>query len=742
MESQFTFSKELEDALKKVKGKKEKDLFNHLTGTGKIAEYLVKRVYMPTDKGKKLNYLSDCQDLKRLMVVQAYLHDLGKLDKRFQEDKTNNPDKPSALPHALFSLPLADKLLQKLNLNCGKFTEALKAVIMISIATHHSMMQEGLYKSWKYRDAPNYHYIQDGYDGAYNLFSKYSEIMLKHQTRDWRFIYSLFNGLLRMADWLDSSGNDPQDIIRHFYLESNDETKTKVCDYLRYKKFVIRDYQKEAAFSNMDSAFMKLPTGDGKTETALLSIPSETNKVIYTLPTITSVEAMRKRFETMFGKENVSFSHHLLLLSLYEEGIFDEKERLYDEYNIKKYVVTTIDKILLSLVNYGNYPMIEYSLNNSYLIVDEIHSYSPYTLSLILHSLEYLKEYHNTKILVMSATLPNLIEEELKKRLGSKPLLKQDVWENRYRSKRRVKIHICNGSFNDNLDKLVEIVKSKKHSKILLVLNTVDRAKETYKKLKELNLEADVFLIHARFIHKDKLEKYSLLENLSKSENFRKPLILVSTQVVEVSLDIDFDIMFTELSPLDSLIQRFGRVNRYGNKGISDVYVCGIDGKYLPYEEKQIDETKKIMTDMSENGTFENELDFIYANNKYYDRLKDVYEREFGKNPLEDFSYIHRVDFGDELLKTRDRFISVPVVPVGDNDEIYNRIKLIGSDQKCSPLQVRIEIIKNIVEVPIYIIKGNSFTDKVSKNYGVIFLKADYSSETGIELKKGGGLIF
>jgi len=66
-------------------------------------------------------------------------------------------------------------------------------------------------------------------------------------------------------------------------------------------------------------------TGDGKTETALLPRFNNINKIIYTLPTVTTVESMRHRFEEYFGKYNVSFSHHLLFLSLHDEERLEEK---------------------------------------------------------------------------------------------------------------------------------------------------------------------------------------------------------------------------------------------------------------------------------------------------------------------------------------------------------------------------------------------------------------------------------
>lgn len=731
--NQFTFSEEIAKALNNVAGKKDRSLLDHLVSTGEIAENLVERIFLPCKSGQNHGFIQDCESLKKLIVLQAYLHDLGKLDKRFQEDKKNNPERPSSLPHALFSLPLAEEIIKKNGYE--NLDKNIIAFMMVSIASHHSVMHNGLYEKWKYsiQNKPQYMGLESrSYESAYTVFEKYKKQITTLQTRDWRFIYVMFNGLLRLADWLDSAGGKEE--IKHTYLEAPDETMNKVKTYMKGKNFELRDYQREASLARFDSAYMKLPTGDGKTETALLPVLDGVNKVIYTLPTITSVESMRERFEKMFGSENVSFSHHLLFLSLYQDGIFDEKEiqyeRLVNKYNIKKYVVTTIDKILLSVVNYDNYPLVESSLNNSYLIVDEIHSYSPYTLSFILHALEYLKNYHNTRILVMSATLPSLIQEKLEKILGAKQLLSEDLWKKRYSSKARVKVSFDNGSM---IDSVKEAALSKKYKKILVVYNTVDRATKAYKELKNSGINAEILLVHARFTYKDKLDKYKKINKIEEQEKEQeKPIILVSTQVVEVSLDIDYDIMFTEVSPFDSLVQRFGRVNRRGTKSTSEVHIFINSDSNLPYTKEQLKETLKILNEFD----FKSELDFVNANDRYYEALRDSYEKELGKNPLDDFRYIDRVEYGEKLL-TRDKFFTIPAVPMGNNNVIYNKIKdMLG---KYSNLKVQLEIMENTVDVPIYMLKGNFVQDE---DLHTVFISADYDPEFGLILRSNAGLIY
>ncbi len=99
------------------------------------------------------------------------------------------------------------------------------------------------------------------------------------------------------------------------------------------------------------------------------------------------------------------------------------------------------------------------------------------------------------------------------------------------------------------------------------------------------------FLLHSAFNANDRSKKEKqLLENDTK--------LLIGTQAIEVSLDIDYDIIFTEPAPFDALIQRFGRVNRKGNKGVSECIVFeerNQADKYIYQNEKVIDRTLHIL---------------------------------------------------------------------------------------------------------------------------------------------------
>ncbi|MBS7609304.1 CRISPR-associated helicase Cas3' [Candidatus Bathyarchaeota archaeon] len=740
------FSKDLLKRIASAQAKKGISLRDHSKDVGTLAEAFVDRIFVSEDVLKFLERILGLSEsmIKDCIVGACFLHDIGKLDKGFQKRLCDEGG--YSTPHALLSLSPAEELLdQYLRRLYPKIEDqALRLLLdlsILSIATHHSDYHSGLYERYKF-DSSTDNFLNA--NKSYKLLqTSYDNLSINLSDRYRRYLYVLFNGILRTCDWAVSGGLGLGGMV----LDESYFLKSQIYDYFSRKGWNLRDYQELVRGQSIEAALLRLPTGDGKTETSLLPEVSGTNKLVYTLPTVTTVESMRKRFEEYFGKDNVCFSHHLMRLTLYDE------ERPEDittfRYGMRKIIVTTIDRILLALMNFRHFPILELALNNSYLVVDEIHSYSPFTLSLILDALEYLRKYHRTRILVMSATLPSLIEEELTERIGARPLLPDELAKERYAAKKRVQVKLMPKGevLSSQLYRILELFKEGK--KVLVVLNTVSQARGIYEELKSQGLKyrKDIYLTHGRFCYQDKIHKSKFLEGLKDRQEVRdRPFILVSTQVVEVSLDIDFDVLFTEISPLDSLIQRFGRVNRKGRKGIAEAHICDVEdpNKPLPYRAEQIHITRDLLEDFKQSS----ELDFLKITDEYYNQVASIYLKEFGKSPLEQFrGQISKSEFGEELMKTRDGFITVPAVPVGRDLEIYNEIKEIldrwQSLDKVGRQKGFISIMRRIVEVPVSLIKDCYFEDReLRERFGLPFINVDYSRELGILEKRGGAIIF
>lgn len=189
----------------------------------------------------------------------------------------------------------------------------------------------------------------------------------------------------------------------------------------------------------------------------------------------------------------------------------------------------------------------------------------------------------------MTATLPEFVKKEIQERTG----LGEERYINLYeREKERfqgLRKHFVECLPEINAERLVtKIIEEAEHNggqRVLVVLNTVEKAQEVYENLcvtleekQKGNLRQKTWLLHSRFTLEDRRKKEETLKeefpNPKKDNDGAK--ILVATQVVEASLDIDADVLFTELAPMDSLVQRMGRVLRRIGPGCRKVG----DGEY------------------------------------------------------------------------------------------------------------------------------------------------------------------
>jgi len=181
---------------------------------------------------------------------------------------------------------------------------------------------------------------------------------------------------------------------------------------------------------------------------------------------------------------------------------------------------------------------------NAVFVIDEIHAYDGWTMGLLMKTIEHLTHY-GARFLLMSATMPQYMINLFKKYLPQAQIVRDTQLLNEKRSK----YYVFEDKYIQEADE--EIVKALDAGhKVLVVVNTVGLCQQLAMELKEYN----PVCFHSRFIQKDRKRIEKSIDNAN---------IVIATQAVEVSLDIDFDWLFTECAPPDALAQRAGRVNRY-----------------------------------------------------------------------------------------------------------------------------------------------------------------------------------
>lgn len=204
--------------------------------------------------------------------------------------------------------------------------------------------------------------------------------------------------------------------------------------------------------------------------------------------------------------------------------------------------------------------------------------------------------------------------------------------------------------------------------KVLVVCNTVLRAQAIYSSLKDApSFKGEAVLLHSAFNSEDRAKKESKLK-VEKHEDL--PPLLVGTQAIEVSLDIDYDVIYTELAPLDALLQRFGRVNRAGKKNPCPCYVFAERNekdKFI-YSDEVCERTLQSMQKLASanNGVvdeagLQEQIDFVYPD--FDEKSKREFEkvRDALRSSLQQL-----VPFHEDSLREDDfykQFDGVKVIP-------------------------------------------------------------------------------
>jgi CRISPR-associated endonuclease/helicase Cas3 len=250
--------------------------------------------------------------------------------------------------------------------------------------------------------------------------------------------------------------------------------------------------------------------------------------------------------ESRFGEEKYSKQNEKLKIELKESF----------RALVPPLKVATPFQLLKSIFGLKGFEKGIFEMSGGYFIFDEIHAYDPEVTAQIKVLIEFTTKYLNVKVCLMTATLPTFLKKEFTDAIGEYSEISADA--ELYQSFVRHRIKVADGLLSEHIDDIQQRLDA--GNKVLVVSNTVRQAQDIYNRL----VASKKVLLHSAFNGTDRNQKEAEL----MSDEVK---LLVGTQAIEVSLDIDYDVIFTEPAPLDALLQRFGRVNRHR-----------VNGKYRP----------------------------------------------------------------------------------------------------------------------------------------------------------------
>lgn len=419
---------------------------------------------------------------------------------------------------------------------------------------------------------------------------------------------SLLRGLLITADHIASAHqfNIPEIPVQKDY--------EAIIHRHELKGHKILSFQERCAETEGD-AILKAPTGSGKTAAILLwaaKNQAENGRLFYVLPHTASINAMHQRLQKIYGKDTVGVLHHKNAAYLFR--LFENDYSSTDAAKMTQTIsglarelyhpirVTTPHQILRIALQGKGWELGLAEFPNACFVFDEIHAFEPLLVGLTLATVKWLKAM-GAKVLFASATLPLFLENILKEEIGisdvniisPNPENKDDK---AILDKIRHNIEIRPGNLLSNIDTVISEIRTSGKT-ALIVCNHVATSQNVYKILRnEFN---DTKLLHARFNAEDRMNIETQIQSKTP------PRILVATQAVEVSLDLDYDCGYIEPAPADALGQRLGRINRKGSRDDPASVIIFEDPSatmkekpmYLPYDKDVTQETVSLLSQVN-----------------------------------------------------------------------------------------------------------------------------------------------
>lgn len=422
--------------------------------------------------------------------------------------------------------------------------------------------------------------------------------------------WSKWRGLLMSADYFASALT--------FNTEANLRHTFEIPDLSFYRNPIRQSTLYPLSMIPAENAkphtIVVAPTGAGKTD---FLIKRCRGRIFYTLPFQASINAMWERMKNTVPNKDIRILHAISQVVVGD----NLEERVLQPLAGSAIKVLTPHQLAAIIFGTLGYEAVMLDVKGCDIILDEIHTYSDISKSMVLEIVKALIRLE-CRIHIGTATMPTVLYNELLQILGGPDVvyevkLDEETLDTFDR-------HEIDKIDEEEVDRILEKAISNKE-KILLIYNTVNAAQKSFKKILEEHPQVPTMLIHSRFRRKDRIELEEKLKrefNGDGSEQFgtgTSPCIVVSTQVVEVSLDISFDRMITQSAPLDSLIQRFGRINRVRKadkiKTYKPIHVIRPGERTLPYNKGVVESSFDQLPDQGnilKENSLQSKIDIVY----------------------------------------------------------------------------------------------------------------------------------
>lgn len=696
----------------------------------------------------------------------ALLHDAGKIAAGFQL-QLKRSDKPWGERHEVLSLAYVDLL-------AGNLPERSRAMIAAGVLFHHRCLEE---LSGRYPTEPGHEATWErkfGFDAnagpdknaaadrhaallAWLAAQLGAPIPVTEGGDLWRRARAMFAEAEARWDCVPEAEGLVAVLLQGAVTladrsaSADVELDAETPLPFRFMDRIAAPYSHQATAATTDGHLILLsPTGSGKTESGLgwasrqLETMPGQPRLVWLLPYRASIDAIRDRFADYFecGADGIGVLHATTAATLLSRVVCDDQApgpedarkaramagamRLFKQ----RVRVATPHQLLRAALAGPGYASVLLEQANSVLVLDELHAYDPETFGRICAAMR-LWEQLGSRVAVLSATLASpmieLVQDSLsapvavrKAAPGTAPVRHRLVLDDEPLTS-PASLHRIKGWLGEGRS-------------VLVVANTVRTAQRVFRELSPDPEDDDAVLLHSRFRLRDRagIEKRILHRHPERRPGDpvrRAGGLTVSTQVLEVSLCLDYDRGASELAPVEAIAQRAGRVNRRGRHpdGAVEFRVHAVES-HRPYDEGAISAALLALVEwdgklLTEEATGD-WLDRAYATpwgQEWADKARD------SRDGFSDLFLRFTAPFGDrsEFAKgLEENFDAVEVLLRSDMPEYRDLLCGRGGDPMLAA-----ELL-----IPVSLRQRAILRPELDKDLGVWLTDAPYSPRTGLDL--------
>lgn len=511
-----------------------------------------------------------------------------------------------------------------------------------------------------------YSNIEVGYDDFMSKATKMArEIRLmtrrKFEYGDFIKFKSLYSSLL-YADKFEAIFDKGKEQGKAIPLKELEEYMTKLP--FNAKRNAFREY----VLNNFDSSYklftLTAPTGYGKTLTALnFALKFGRERIIYALPFTSIIDQTYDIISDIY-KDNkdvlVVKAHHKTTVDDVEDKNNDNEDDISeDRYSKIKFLmesfsgdinITTLYQLVFAIFGNKNRDNIKFNqLKDSVVIIDEFQAV-PYTFRKdFIELCKIISKTLNTIFIFMSATMPYIENRKDFKELSNLDYFQE---QDRYEIK-----WLELGNEDEREVNLIAKVKEEAKSKnTLLVVNTIAKAQELFLKFRG---DYKTFCLNG-YMHDE--QKRDVIDKVKTLMDSGEKVLLVSTQSIEVGVDLNFDVGFREVSPISSIIQTAGRVNRHFGDKKGTLYIFDSVSKYEEAIYKDLQRITNNMIPMfKERGSVSEKevLDFI---EEYFFKIHELLEKSLIQDEINKLAFANINNMVDQKM-SEDYKIGIIIEP-------------------------------------------------------------------------------